>query len=159
MTSRRLAFLLTLSALSVALGLPRLATSKAFTLPAAQNLKRELTIAESRQQPLIVMVSLDGCAFCKVARENYLSSLQRDQGLMIVQVDLGKNTAIVDFQGRNTTHQKIIQEWGIKLAPTLLFFGKDGKEIVDRLVGGTSSDFYGAYLEERVSKALQLSKP
>jgi thioredoxin-related protein len=159
MTSRRLAFLLTLSALCVALGLPCLATGKAFSLPAAQNLKRELIMAESKQQPLVVMVSLEGCAFCKVARENYLSSLQRDQGLLIVQVDMGKNTVIVDFQGRSTTHQQIIQDWGIKLAPTLLFFGKDGKEIAERLVGGTSSDFYGAYLEERVAKALQLSKP
>ncbi len=157
MTSRRIA-LFSLVASAVAISSPRLATSEEFSLPRARDLRQELAAAMQKQQPLVVMVSLEGCAFCKIARENYLRSLQRDLGLTIVQIDMGKSNSVIDFRGAITTHEKQIKKWGIKLAPTLLFFGREGKELVERLVGGTSSDFYGAYLDERVAKAIQLSK-
>jgi hypothetical protein len=43
--------------------------------------------------------------------------------------------------------------WGIKVAPTVLFFGRGGVEIAERLVGGYLPDFYGVYLDERVRSA------
>ncbi len=147
-----------LTSLAVTLGLPVQAADKAFVLPIAKNLSQELSQALVKHEPLIVIVSLDGCPFCKIARDNYLRSVQMEQKLKIVQLDMQKSTVVVDFQGRSTTHEQLIQSWAIKLAPTLLFFGKDGKELVERLVGGSSSDFYGAYLDERIAKAIQLSK-
>lgn len=39
------------------------------------------------------------------------------------------------------------------MAPTVLFLGKEGREVAPRLVGGSTSDFYGAYLEERIRTA------
>jgi thioredoxin-related protein len=127
-------------------------------LPTAKDLSLELSQALMKHEPLIVMVSLDGCPFCKIARDNYLRSVQLEQHLKILQLDMGRSSMVIDFQGRPTTHEQLIQSWGIKLAPTLLFFGKDGKELVERLVGGSSSDFYGSYLDERIARALQLSK-
>ena len=41
----------------------------------------------------------------------------------------------------------------IKVAPTVLFFGRAGVEIAERLVGGYIPDFYGAYLDERLRLA------
>jgi thioredoxin-related protein len=129
-----------------------------FTLPLAKDLAYELSLVASRQEPLIVMVSLEGCAFCKIARENYLRAVQQEQKLRIVQLDMHKSMVTIDFAGRSTTHDQLIKTWGIKVAPTILFFGKHGKELVERLAGGSASDFYGAYLDERIAKAMQLSK-
>ena len=129
-----------------------------FSLATAKNLKLELEQALSKQEPLIIMVSLDGCPFCKIARDHYLRSVQLEQKLRIVQVDMGSRSVVLDPQGRSSTHAQLIQSWGVKLAPTLLFLGKDGKELVERLEGGSSSDFYGAYLDDRIARALRLSK-
>lgn len=134
------------------------AADKAFVLPLAKNLSQDLRVAVAKHEPLIVMVSLDACPFCKIARDNYLRSVEQEQKLKMVQLDMNRKTAVIDFQGRSTTHEQLIHSWGIKLAPTLVFVGKQGKELVERLVGGSSSDFYGSYLDERIARAMELSK-
>lgn len=133
-------------------GLLQHAHSAPHKLPIATALDEDLARAESK--PLVVMVSLDGCPFCRVVRENFLPSLQREQHLTVVQVDMRKSTAMKDLQGRRTTHDQLTRIWGIKVAPTLLFFGKNGSEVAERLVGASIPDFYGAYLQERIDKAL-----
>lgn len=123
------------------------------TLPLARSLRDELKLALQKDQPLVVMVSLDGCPFCKVARRNYLNPLREQTGLPVVQVDMRSQAPLVDFQARATTHDAITRVWQIKIAPTVLFFGRGGVEVAERLEGGYIPDFYGAYLEQRLAQA------
>ena len=123
------------------------------TLPIASSLPDELVAALKNGSPLVVMVSMDGCPFCKVARENYLGPLRAQQGLPVVQVDMRSTRVIKDFRGLTLTQDELIQGWKIKVAPTVLFFGPAGVEIAERLVGGYIPDFYGAYLDERLRLA------
>ena len=63
--------------------------------------------------------------------------------------------AVLDFQGRSITHDQLIKQWRISIAPTLLFFGPGGKEVAERMEGGYLPDFYGPYLDERLIKGRQ----
>jgi len=121
-------------------------------LPSAQSLPDELDKASKNKEPLIVMVSLAGCAYCKMARESYLGPMQK-QGFPIVQVDMKSDNPVKGFSGQMQTHDQLVKQWRVSLAPTLIFFGPGGQELVDRMEGGYVPDFYGAYLEERISKA------
>jgi thioredoxin-related protein len=121
----------------------------AATLPVAPS----LALALQQGQPLVVMVSLEGCPFCRVARDSYLAPLSREQGVPVVQVDMRSPQAIHDVAGRTTTHEQLIRDWRVRVAPTVLFLGKAGVELAPRLVGGLLPDFYGAYLHERVAAA------
>lgn len=123
------------------------------TLPTANSLPDELAQALKKGEPLLVMVSLVGCPFCHVARESYLSPLRVQQGLPVVQIDMRNRQNITDFQGLTLTQDELIRRWGVKVAPTVLFFGRGGMEVAERLVGGYIPDFYGAYLEERLQAA------
>lgn len=131
-------------------GAARAATTE---LPVAASLPEHLAAALRQGSPLVVMVSLPGCPFCKVARESYLAPMWRDEKLPIVQVDMRSGLALRDFKGGMTTHERQTQAWGIRIAPTVLFFGRDGVEVAKRLVGASIPDFYGAYLEQRLSDA------
>ncbi len=122
------------------------------TLPSAESLAASLDQALRVKQPLVVMVSLHGCAFCKVVRENYLQPL-RASGLQVVQIDMRDNRALVDFDGTALTHDAWVRKQGIKLAPTVLFFGAQGREVATRLKGAYLPDFYGAYLDEQLTLA------
>jgi len=99
------------------------------------------------------MVSLEGCPFCVVARNSYLAPLRAEGRLDIVQVDMRTGRPLKDFQGQALTHEEMTRRWAIKLAPTVLFFGKGGQEVAERLVGGMLPDFYGAYLDQRLEAA------
>ena len=122
-------------------------------LPSTDALTASLAQALTRKQPLLVMVSLDGCPFCKVARTNYLTPIAGKDGLVIVQVDMRSQKTISDFKGKTVTQDELVRTWRIKIAPTVLFFGKDGQEIAERLEGAYIPDFYGAYLDERLAQS------
>ncbi|MDO8251202.1 MAG: hypothetical protein Q7T78_15985 [Rhodoferax sp.] len=123
------------------------------TLPTAVSLPDELAQALKKGSPLLVMVSLEGCPFCRVARENYLGPMREQQGLAVVQVDMRSSRAIKDFKGETLTQDELIRAWRIKVAPSVLFFGRGGVEVAERLVGGYIPDFYGAYLDDRLRLA------
>ena len=131
---------------------PLAAYATPVTLPSTETLAASLDQALRVKQPLVVMVSLHGCAFCKVVRENYLQPL-RTSGLQVVQVDMRDNRALVDFDGISLTHDAWVRKQGIKLAPTVLFFGAQGREVATRLKGAYLPDFYGAYLDEQLAVA------
>jgi hypothetical protein len=76
-------------------------------------------------------------------------------GATIVQLDMRSPLPVLDFQGRATTHDQLIKQWRISIAPTLLFFGPGGKEVAERMEGGYLPDFYGPYLDERILKGRQ----
>ncbi len=99
------------------------------------------------------MVSLEGCPFCKVARDHYLEPMHRLEGLHVAQVDMRSRTRVQDFQGQSLTHDDLVRRWKIRIAPTVLFFGRKGEEVAERLVGGYIPDFYGAYLDQRLAQA------
>lgn len=129
-------------------------THPAGSLPTPSSLQVELNKALQQKQPLIVMVSLEGCPFCRVARSSHLLPMHK-AGTPIVQLDMRSAQAVMDFQGRATTHDQLIKQWRISIAPTLLFFGPSGKEVADRMEGGYLPDFYGPYLQERLVKGRQ----
>ena len=128
------------------------------TLPTASSLNEELTKALAKGSPLLVMVSLEGCPFCKIVRENYLGPMRERDGLPVVQIDMRNTSAIKDFKGTVMTQDALIRSWGVRIAPTVLFFGRGGTEIAERMSGGYIPDFYGAYLDERLRIARALLK-
>jgi thioredoxin-related protein len=119
-------------------------------IPSSKSLQSDIANALKTAKPLLVLASLDHCQFCKIARENYLLPLMREQAISVVQINFGYSTPIVDALGKRTTQAELIASLQIKTAPTILFLGKNGQELSPRLVGATTSDFYGAYLDERL---------
>jgi thioredoxin-related protein len=135
------------------LGLSQLALAQETSLAVPNSLPDELAAALKKRSPLLVMVSLPGCPFCRVARTNYLLPLQRQSGLAMVQVDMRNRQMLLGLDGVSQTQDQLTRNWGIKIAPTVLFFGAGGVEVAERLVGGYIPDFYGYYLDERVRVA------
>ncbi len=122
------------------------------TLPLSASLPDELARALKARQPLVVMVSLHRCPWCEEVRNNYLAPMRAQERLPVVQVDMLSPRQTRDLQGAPTTHEALVRAWDVKVAPTVLFLGPQGKEVADRLVGG-SPDFYSAYLDRRLALA------
>ena len=142
-----------LSTLAVGLGWSAAADARAAVLPAALSLPTELAQALRLGKPLLVMASLDGCPFCRVVRDNYLAPLLRAGAAAVVQLDMGSAQPVTGFDGARSTHQEVLRAWSVKVAPTVLFFGKGAREAAPRLEGASIPDFYGAYLDDRLRTA------
>ena len=135
---------------AAATGVARAAPAK--VLPASQSLRAELSRALALGQPLVVMVSLHGCPWCKLVREHYLAPMHADEGLPVVQIDWGSAQATQTAAGEPTTHAELVRAWKVTIAPTVLFLGAGGREVAERLEGG-SPDFYSGYLDQRLEQA------
>ena len=104
-------------------------------------------------EPLVVLVSLPGCPFCERIRRSHLLPLQREQGQGVVQLDLGTATPVIDFDGVQRSHDAVVRNWRVTIAPTVLMFDAAGAKIAQRLVGAGLADFYAAYLDQRLQTA------
>ena len=127
-------------------------TAGSALLPRPTSLAAEIERALASRKALVVMVSLDGCAYCKLVRESYLAPL-RAEGQPVVQIELAQPFALIDAAGRPSTHAQVVRSLRVRVAPTVLFLGRGGVEVAARLVGVANADFYGAYLSEQVDVA------
>lgn len=155
-TTRRM--LLGIAAAATTTGMVGPSRAAGAVLPAPVALIDALTSALEKANPLVVMVSLEGCPFCRVARDSYLAPLHREGAISVYQIDMRSAQTVRDFSGVVRTHEDMVCAWRVTIAPTVLFFGAHGKEIVARLEGGYIPDFYGAYLDQRLEQARALIK-
>ena len=124
------------------------------SLPVPASLRAAALQAQALQRPLVLMVTIDNCAFCELVRNHYLLPLNRRGELHALQINmLDRHTALLDFQGQSSTARALSRQWGVRIAPTLLFFDANGREVAQRLEGVAVPEFYGAYLEQRLAQA------
>lgn len=126
-------------------------------LPTTDSLPDTARAAAAKGQPLVVMTTLKGCPFCDVVRNNYLGPMQRDGQVHAIQIDMTDRTsALTGFDGQPITPAAQVTAWKARLAPTVLFLGPDGRELVERLRGMAVQDMFGAYLNMRLDEARKL---
>ncbi|NDG55712.1 MAG: hypothetical protein EBX56_07120, partial [Betaproteobacteria bacterium] len=108
--------------------------------PKLDRLDKQLERAARQKRPLVLLVTMPGCGWCDLVRQDYVQHLARDQdkeGVIVFET----------IQGGLE-----LQSYRITMVPTVLFLGVQG-ELAERLVGYASRDFYGAYLSERIANA------
>ncbi|WP_236581781.1 thioredoxin fold domain-containing protein [Hydrogenophaga sp. BPS33] len=126
----------------------------AATLPTATSLRGAGQAAAAKGEPLVVMTSLEGCPYCAIVRGHYLLPMRREGKVHAVEVDvLDRKSNLQGFDGQMTTPAEQARAWKARFTPTVLFFGPDGRELAERLVGIAVPDFYGEYLEARLAEA------
>ncbi len=134
-----------------------LAQSKETPLAQPDSLRRVAELAWAKGAPLVLLSSLPGCPYCEVVRRNYLVPM-RAEGTHAWQLNvMDDKTPMLDFEGQRSTAAKHLTRIKARFTPTVLFVGSSpklmGQELVERLMGFGSADFYGAYLDERILEA------
>ena len=123
-------------------------------LPSPTSLRAAVQAAARRGEPLVIMTTLTGCPYCDLVRQHHLLPLTRSGQAVAVQLDVrDRRSPLQGFAGESTTPAEQISLWKAKFAPTVLFFGPQGQELAERLVGVAVPDFYGEYLDARLETA------
>jgi len=126
-------------------------------LPPVKNLQQSVEVAAAKDQPLIVMFSLPSCPFCEKLRRTEYQFLARD-GYLVQQIEITDRAPVIGFDGKPTSGVQLAKQFGIKLAPTVLFFGPGGKEIGERITGAPTADFYGAFINQALKESAKALK-
>jgi len=127
-------------------------------LPYATDLTREAETSQLRQIPILILFTVPKCAYCERVRQEFLLPMQRNPeyaGKVIMrQVDMRSRDKLIDFTGRATTHAQFSRHHKIALTPTIKLFDAAGNSLTEPLVGLSTPDFYGAYLDRAIDEAL-----
>lgn len=127
-------------------------------VPLTTDLQADAALARARGIPLLIMFSLDDCPYCMVVREEFLDPMQlsgdyRNKVLMrILKMD---GDFVTDFDGRRVPVDDLAVRYGASVAPTVILLDHHGQMLTKRLLGITTPDFYGGYLDAAIDKSLQ----
>ena len=124
-------------------------------LTEARDLAADARLAAARGVPLVVLYSRDDCSWCEKVRREHLGPLSRDPAApaLVRELHMDRATPLIDFAGRRTTSADFAKQMQARFAPTVMFHGAGGEQLVDAIVGFRLADFYAAYLERALEES------
>lgn len=141
--------------------LGRIVLAESFTdvrVPLTRDLQADAAQARARGVPLLLMFTLDDCPYCMVVREEFLDPMQRNDNyrkkvlMRILKMDAGY---VTDFDGKRIAVDDLALRYAASVAPTVVLLDHQGKLLTERLLGLTTPDFYGGYLDEAIEQSLR----
>ena len=115
--------------------------------------------ARQRQLPILIMFSRDGCPYCDVVREEFLKPMLRSgdytDRVIMLEIHSDSYAHLRDFNGQQISADALAHRYRAGFAPTVVFLDHQGKELAERLIGITTRDFYGGYLDDAIDESLQ----
>ena len=128
---------------------------------AVQNLELVAVGQEARQRklPILIMFSRQGCPYCDVVRDEFLKPMLRSgdytNRVIMLEIHSDSHAQLRDFNGQMISAEALAHRYQASFAPTVVFLNHQGKELVERLIGITTRDFYGGFLDEAINQSLQ----
>jgi len=107
---------------------------------------------DNPNEVIVLMISQENCGFCSRVKEEYPKPLMKSANhppLRILQLD--RSDKVVDFNGEARSGSIIASRLGGRFTPTLLFVDSDGTPIHEPIVGLTTPEYYGYYLDEAIA--------
>ncbi|HCV20914.1 MAG: hypothetical protein V1245_06360 [Arenicellales bacterium] len=134
------------------------ASAESAEVPPATDLAAAGNIAAGRQVPIVLFYSADYCLRCEAVKAEFLGFMAvgdayRERALFReIRTDSG--ATLVGFDNRPTTHDHFARQRNIRLVPTLEFVDDHGRALAEPLVGATIPDYYAAYVNRGIDRAL-----
>lgn len=127
-------------------------------VPMASDLQRDGTEAQANENAVLVVFVGEHCPYCKQVLNEFLIPMsgnqEYQQKVVMRRVERYGSQTLQDFNGNPTTHGEFSQSHGIRFVPTVAIFDKRGRLLAKPLVGLSTIDYYGSYLDEMIDKGL-----
>lgn len=114
--------------------------------------------ARSRKVPIVVMIDQHDCPYCRQAEEDFfnpiLTSGELGDKVIVGKVSIDEGETILDEHGNRVSTREFLADYADSfLTPTVLFLDHAKRELVERIVGMLTPDYYGFYLERAMHSA------
>lgn len=137
--------------------LPYSANAEASTLEEATNFQQLSENMQAKRLPLLLAFHAEHCHYCQRLFEEQLIPIIKNgayaERIVIRTFDIDNLGSIQDFNGEQISAEQFTKRYEAFLTPTLVFLDANGQEVVKRIRGYNSPDYYGAYLEQAINAA------
>ncbi len=119
-------------------------------------------VARQAGVPILLMFASEECPYCERLEAEVLGPMtlagDDPRRVLLRKVMLETADGLRDFQGRAVSADELARRKGVGMVPTLYLLDGEGRELVPRIVGYTSPDFYPAYLDQAIDVARGLMR-
>lgn len=130
------------------------------TLLAVQDLRIDANIARDKRIPILLYFGSEYCSYCQSVEESQLKPMLRnrnyDNKVLVRHVNINNLGKLYNFNGQSVSTDQLASLYQAGVVPTLIFIDSNGKEIAPRIIGMSSYEFYGGYLDDSIDIALRL---
>ena len=137
------------------------ATSAGEPMVAVDNFVRDADQAIQQQKMIVVLVTQPDCTSCEYVKAHHvepmLSNGTFSDVAIIRELDLS-GISFTDFSGNEVEPQTFALRYSANFSPSVLFLAPDGGELHKPIVGVSSRDYYGYYLEKAIKKSAEKIK-
>jgi len=127
-------------------------------VPVARDLQADARLSQSGKLPILLVFSADYCPYCQILEEEFIRPMLISgdyEGKVIIRVlKLDGGDTLRDFDGNTVSAEEFANRHDVRLTPTLKFFDGRGRQLAPKMVGLTTVDFYGGYLDEAIDASL-----
>jgi len=129
----------------------------AVIIPHITDLRAEAAQARKAGLPILVMFSSDYCPYCSVVKSDFLKPMMYsgdyDQKILFRVLELRAGADVIDFDGKKINVWEFADRYKVRVTPTLVFIDHQGKPMAQKMVGLTTPDFFGGYLDDAITTA------
>ena len=110
----------------------------------------------SEKLGLVIMFHAEYCEYCKRLEADLLQPMLRsgdyDDKVLIRKIQIDGAYDMVNFNGQQIAASQLATLYDASMTPTLVFVDANGTEQAKKLLGYTSPDFFGAYLDRAIGQ-------
>jgi len=121
----------------------------------ATNLQIDAQESRIDKRPIVTLISSHTCEYCEAVKRSDFQFMTNDDRFILREVNIDVTDPLVNFDGSSTTHRDFVENFVSVFTPTVLFFNADGKQLTDPLVGVSSFEYYGYYLEQKIEQSIK----
>lgn len=134
---------------------PAVASEQVQTLT---NLKQDASLAKRQRTPILIAFFASYCEWCErveleFLRPMLLSGEYRDK-VIIRKLETDSYGQFTGLDGKPVKAGQFAYHYDAYLTPTLVFVDHHGNELAKRMVGLTTPEMYGGYLDNAIDEAL-----
>ena len=127
------------------------------SVPIVKNLQADGRLANEKRVPIMVMFSSEDCPHCHAVIEEFLEPMIKSgeyvDNVIIRKLEIDGSDIITDFHGKRMSMETFTQHYKVNFTPYIKFFDSNGNELVKPIIGITSGDFYGQFLDDAIKQA------
>lgn len=126
-------------------------------VPITRDLSADAALVADQRLPLLLVFAQDHCNYCdqldrEVLNPNYGTGAF-DGRVIVRRFMIDSYATVSDFDGKRIDAGELSRKFKVYATPTLLLLDAHGRELVPRIVGIDSMDFFAAYLDQSIAEA------
>ncbi len=131
-------------------------------VPTAEDLQADARAAADLGGAVLLVFVSDRCGYCEIVLNEFLIPMSRNtdytQRIIMRRIVTNSDRPLRNFRGEPLTHRRFAQGIGVRMTPVVQMFNIKGLLLGKPLVGLSTIDYYGHFLDQTIDRALELDR-